>query len=197
MQDKIISPYGRGSLTSDFSLCLKDIISDFSEFPTEDMEKVLSETKIWGIDSNEFQALSQLNNGRHVFICKGMFVLIKFITYIVKISDFLLKTRESEFIIIDNDEVSEALAFLCAGYSLTINAIIYKDISLIFNIPNVLDDATDFDAQIGYKGAIMFLVFHEIAHGNNTKGKDKPALKSQTHTIPLEKNKNDFDEFNT
>lgn len=152
-----------GSTTSDSSKRIRRIVNANIGLITPDAQKRLKGVDVFGINIPVCDAFPRIKDSHHqLIIFDGLLYLIRFYADLQNLLALMNTYRSDAQITIDEEAMPEALALSLAAHALIVENI--ETGALLPDIGDLLGPIASKRAGIGYAGAVMFLLFHELGH---------------------------------
>lgn len=165
--DTIISTVASDEITarldSDSSVNLRGIVDAHKNILSEEASDLLSEIDIFGVNLDLCNAFARIDSGhKQIIVFDGLLYLIRFYADLVTILPLLNYYYPDETIEINGEKESVAQLFSTAGLSLIVDYI--ENGGALVDLSPILGPVAKRNSELGYLGAIVFLLAHEAGH---------------------------------
>ncbi len=123
----------------------------------------LKSIEIYGVDFHVCDAFPRVSEQRRqIIIFDGFLYLLRFCVDLYSVLSLMERYRTEEVIDLDGSSIDEGLAFSMAAHALMVEAV--QTGHVLIDIGDMLGPNANRQAAIGFKGAILFLLLHELGH---------------------------------
>jgi len=153
----------RAESGSDSSRRIQKILKAHRELLEPAAAARLERVQIFGVDIHICDALPRIDAGQdQVVVFDGLLYLIRFHVDMINAMVLLQSQRADAHVTVDGEEMPLWLALSLAGHALIVDAI--QSGRPLAGLGDLMGPVAQRRAEIGYAGAVLFLLLHELGH---------------------------------
>jgi hypothetical protein len=142
---------------------LRKVLDEHSEYLTPELNEQLTEIEIYGVDLPVINAIARVEETRpQIILFHGLLHFIHFYADLVNVLHLLMTLRPAKEILVNGETWDEARAFSAAGFAILAH---FMDTGQVpCAVGDLLGPTTRRNIEIGYTGAVLFVLAHEAGH---------------------------------
>jgi hypothetical protein len=150
-------------LDSSQSRFLRNLTDKHAHFMSSDAVDLLRTTDLYGTDLAIANAIPRHRNGRRqIILFEGLCHLIRYYADLITVLNLIQTLRPTATIIVEGEPQPEVSALSSAGFAIIADFI--ESGRTVRTLSPLLGPKSRRNAAIGYLGAVLFILLHELGH---------------------------------